>query len=103
MGWRVIVQGAYARAIGSTLDELRGSLVRYGLMAAGMVLAIVAGLWAAALRLLGQGSPARIAASPGESSERLTPQAPLPPGDDPESQSRKPEKTKIRKKRGGGR
>ena len=74
MGWRVIVQGTYARAIGSTLDELRGSLVRYGLMAGAMVLAIVAGLWAAALRLLHAGSPARIAVAPGESSERATPQ-----------------------------
>jgi hypothetical protein len=70
MGWRVIVQGAYARAIGATLDELRGSLVRYGLMAAAMVVAIVAGLWAAALRLLREGSPARIAVSPADSSER---------------------------------
>ena len=51
MGWRVIVQGAYARAIGSTLDELRGSLFRYGLMAGVMVLAIVAGLWGAAAKL----------------------------------------------------
>jgi hypothetical protein len=80
MGWRVIVQGAYARAIGSTLDELRGSLVRYGLMAAVMVLAIVAGLWAAALRLLGQGSPARSAVSPGDSSEHATPESPSPSG-----------------------
>jgi hypothetical protein len=39
-----------------------------------MVLAIVAGLWAAALRLLHAGSPARIAVAPGESSERATPQ-----------------------------
>ena len=80
MGWRVIVQGSYARAIGSTLDELRGSLVRYGLMAAVMVLAIVAGLWGAALRLLRQGSSARIAVSPADSSERLTPQPPSPTG-----------------------
>jgi hypothetical protein len=80
MGWRVIVQGAYARSIGSTLDELRGSLLRYGLTAAVMVLAIVAGLWAAALRLLGQGSPARMAVSAGESSERPTPESPAPSG-----------------------
>jgi hypothetical protein len=51
MGWRVIVQGAYARSIGSTLDELRGSLFRYGLMAGVMVLAIVAGLWGAAYKV----------------------------------------------------
>jgi hypothetical protein len=79
MGWRVIVQGAYARAIGSTLDELRGSLVRYGLLAAAMVLIIIAGLWGAALRLLGPGSPARLAVSPADSPER-TPQSPFPAG-----------------------
>ncbi len=83
MGWRVIVQGAYARAIGSTLDELRGSLVRYGLMAAAMVLAIVAGLWGAALQLLREGSPARIAVSPADSSEHPTPDSPSPSGRGP--------------------
>jgi hypothetical protein len=80
MGWRVIVQGGYARVIGSTLDELRGSLVRYGLLAAAMVLAILAGLWAAALRLLGERSPARLSVSPGESSEHATPESPAPSG-----------------------
>jgi hypothetical protein len=80
MGWRVIVQGAYARAIGSTLDELRGSMVRYGLMAVVMVLAIVAGLWGATLRLLREGSPARIAVSPADSSEHPTPESPSPSG-----------------------
>jgi hypothetical protein len=73
MGWRVIVQGTYAKAIGSTLHELRTSLVRYSLTAGAMVLAIVAGLWAAALRLLHSNSPARMTAAPGDSSERLTP------------------------------
>ena len=76
MGWRVIVQGTYAKAIGSTLDELRSSLVRYSLIAIAMVLAIVAGLWAAALRLLHGASPVRMAVAPGESSERLTPRPP---------------------------
>lgn len=57
--WRVIVQVAYDDAIGSTLNSLRRGLVRYGIVAAVMITAIVVGLWIFALRLLHEASPGR--------------------------------------------
>jgi len=50
-GWIVIVQEAYDTAIGSTLQQLRGGLVRYGLLALSLVALIMAGLWGFVVRL----------------------------------------------------
>jgi len=50
-GWVIIVQQAYDTAIGSTLDQLRRGLVRYGLAALGMVAGVMVVLWIVATRL----------------------------------------------------
>jgi hypothetical protein len=58
-GWIVIVEEAYDRAIGEPLKELQAELLRFGLGTAAMMLLVVAGLWAMAIRLLNQSTPAQ--------------------------------------------
>ncbi len=57
IGWRVIVQEDYESALARPLGEMRQRLVRFGLIAAGMVAVILLGLWTLALRLLREISP----------------------------------------------
>ena len=50
-GWIVIVQEAYETAIGATLDKLIHGLIRYGVIALGLIVLVMAGLWGIAKRL----------------------------------------------------
>lgn len=61
-GWIVIVQESYEAAIGHTLDRLKRSLFTSGLVAAALIAALLAALWAFVIR--GAGEPARGAAGP---------------------------------------
>jgi len=51
-GWMVIVQESYDEAIGSTLDDLKTSLWKSGLMAVCVVTVLSTGLWAFVIRVL---------------------------------------------------
>ncbi len=53
-GWIVIVQEAYATAIGSTLQTLTEGLIRWGLLALLMVALMMTGLWGWATRWSGK-------------------------------------------------
>jgi eukaryotic-like serine/threonine-protein kinase len=44
-GWIVIVQQSYDKAIGIALEQLRGGLVRAGLIAVGLIVLVMAGMW----------------------------------------------------------
>jgi len=79
-GLVVIVQEPYDLAIGSALAELRSGMVFYGLAATAMVVLVVCGLWALAIRLLKETSPTRLSVPVGDWTERsttsVTPEAP---------------------------
>jgi len=51
VGWIVIVQEAYDRSIGQTLDELRRDLIRSATIALALITLLMAGLWGMAERL----------------------------------------------------
>jgi len=53
--WRVIVQESYDTAIGSTLDQLRRDLLRFGLIALGFVVLVLAGVWGFVTKMSKQG------------------------------------------------
>jgi len=72
-GWVVIVQEAYEGAIGSTLTKLRAGLVLYGVAALVMVVLVVVGLWAFAVRMLKETGPARAMTVHGGAAEPITP------------------------------
>jgi hypothetical protein len=79
IGWIVIVQEAYDLAIGKTLAALRAKLVRLGVLAMAMIAVLLIGLWALALRLFREASPAPQAttsAAPTERTPSATPNAP---------------------------
>lgn len=50
-GWIVIVQAAYDTAIGSTMDALERDLVRWGLIALGLIGLVMAAMWWMAKRM----------------------------------------------------
>ena len=50
-GWVVIVQEAYDTAIEATLQKLEGSLVGWGLIALGLIVSVMAGMWAMARKM----------------------------------------------------
>ena len=50
-GWIVIVQKAYDKAIGDTLDQLSRGLIRSGAIALGLIALVMAGLWGMVKRL----------------------------------------------------
>ena len=80
--WIVIVQEEYETAIGATMDNLRRGLIKYGLMALGMVVLVVLGLWGVAYRLLNRSVPTRALLSAGggtEVSSASTGITPVPP------------------------
>lgn len=56
-GWLVLVQEDYESALARPLQEMRTKLFQFGLIAAGMVMVILLGLWTLALRLLREVSP----------------------------------------------
>ncbi|MGQ9505656.1 MAG: protein kinase domain-containing protein [Thermogutta sp.] len=53
-GWMVIVQEDYDVAVMRPLEGFQRALVRYGLIAASLVVAILLGLWTLTVRLLGE-------------------------------------------------
>jgi hypothetical protein len=69
-GWIVIVEEAYDRAIGAPLKELQAELLRFGLGTAALMLLVVAGLWAMAIRLLNQSAPVKRATALASVTER---------------------------------
>jgi hypothetical protein len=71
-GWVVIVQEAYEGAIGSTLSGLRAGMVKYGVAALAMVVLLLGGLWALAIRMIRETSPVRLTRMAAES-EQATP------------------------------
>jgi len=54
-GWIVIVQEAYDTAIGGALAELERGLVRSGLIAIGLIVLVMAGMWGMAKKLSASG------------------------------------------------
>ncbi|MHC4400732.1 MAG: serine/threonine protein kinase [Planctomycetota bacterium] len=72
-GWVVIVQEAHDRTIASALGSLRAGLVRYGAAAGALVLVILIGLWALAIRLLKEAGPTRMPVNVVDVTERTTP------------------------------
>lgn len=56
-GWLVLVQEDYESALARPLQEMRNKFFQFGLIAAGMVMVILLGLWTLALRLLREASP----------------------------------------------
>jgi hypothetical protein len=50
-GWIVIVQEAYDTAIGATLQELKDSLIRSGLIALGLIALVMAAMWGMARKI----------------------------------------------------
>ena len=54
-GWIVIVQEAYDTAIGGALEELKHGLVRSGLIAIGLIVLVMAGMWGMAKKLSASG------------------------------------------------
>lgn len=68
----VVVQESHRGAIGATLAELRRSLLHYGMTALAVVVLLMIGLWALAIRMFGQGAAARIA-PPTEAGEPIAP------------------------------
>ena len=114
----VLTQTNYETAIGKTMDELRDTLVRFGLLATASMVAVIVALWALAVRLMNHtGRTARFAlgepatsrpstsVTPGSFSSRSSqhdPNAatePLPRGtDDPTHQPNlKNRRTRIRR------
>ena len=89
IGWAIVVQEAYDSAIGSTLAGLRSRLVRYGLVALMMIVVVVAGLWAFAIRMLRETSPGRLLVSDREGTETpnssVIANAPTTPHREPEA------------------
>jgi len=83
IGWAIVVQEAYDSAIGSTLAGLRSRLVRYGLIALMMIVVVVVGLWAFAIRMLKETSPAGLLVLAAEGTEvpgdNASPDAPTEP------------------------
>ena len=74
IGWWIIVQQGYDRAIGQTLNSLRRQLVLFGLAALVMVLVVVIGLWGLAMRLLRESGPGRfLATAAGDNGSQPTP------------------------------
>ena len=66
-GWVVIVQEAYDAAIGSTLEQLKRGLKRYGIAALSFVALVMAGLWGLASQLDGaRHARARTKRDPGQ-------------------------------------
>ena len=59
VGWIVIVEDAYDRAISTPLANLKAELVRYGIATAAMMGLLLAGLWTLAFRMLNQATPQR--------------------------------------------
>jgi hypothetical protein len=59
VGWIVIVQDAYDRAISAPLANLKSELVRYGAATAAMMGFLLAGLWTLSFRMLNQATPKR--------------------------------------------
>jgi len=70
VGWGVIVQQSYERAIGSALPGLRAGLIRYGLAAVGMIVVVLLAMWGLAFRLLRVATPLRRSLAPAQASER---------------------------------
>jgi hypothetical protein len=73
IGWWIIVQQGYDRAIGQTLSGLRRQLVLFGLAALAMVLVVVIGLWGLAMRLLRESGPGRFLTAAGDNGSQPTP------------------------------
>jgi len=63
-GWLVVVQEAYDTAIGAPLERLESGLVRYGLLAVGLIVAVILALWGFAVRLRNEASPPRKVGQP---------------------------------------
>ena len=82
-GWVVVVQEAYDSAIGATLSGLRSRLVHYGVIALGLIVLVVAGVWVLAIRMLREASPTSRNGAAAESTELFggsaTPDAPTQP------------------------
>jgi hypothetical protein len=51
-GWVVIVEDSYDRTIGTTLDQLRDSFVRSGLVGLVAIALVIVGLWSLVIRIL---------------------------------------------------
>jgi eukaryotic-like serine/threonine-protein kinase len=67
-GWMIIVQDPYQEAIGTTLHELRASLLGSGLTALGIICLVILGQWWSVMRMVE--SPAKWQPTPNERSSK---------------------------------
>jgi hypothetical protein len=69
----VVVQERYRRSIGSTLEGLKRSLMRYGWTALAIVVILMVGLWALVIRMFRDETAERPGHARGPSTDELTP------------------------------